>query len=93
MPLMRCTFVVQASTCTGLLDDGVRGSVDGQADCRQVMSTDAGVIGSWFDLDVGESVANIPRLGGYCIAQDQFTGLRRTRFYCPFCSFIAEGCD
>lgn len=89
----RCTFGVSGSSCTGLLDDGARYTVTTGADCRQTVSGDAGVIGSWFELDVGESVANIPRLGGYCTMQDLFTGVPRTQVFCPFCSFVAEGCD
>lgn len=89
----RCSFGVAGSTCTGLLDDGAALSVETQADCRAVISSDAGVIGAWFDLDTGEAVLNIPRLGGYCIARDLFTGVPRTQVYCPFCSFVAMGCD
>jgi hypothetical protein len=89
----RCTFVVERSSCIGLLDDGTEGAVEGQTDCRQVISIDAGLIGSWFVLDAGEGVANIPRLGGYCVGRNLFTGLARTRFFCPYCSFVTLGCE
>ncbi len=89
----RCTFRVEGSSCTGLLDDGFAGAIATESDCRGIISGDAGVIGSWFELDVGEAVVNLPRLGGTCIAKDLFTGAPRTRFYCPFCSFVALGCD
>lgn len=92
-PRTHCTFTIEQSSCTGLLDDGVRGSVEVLADCRHVMTTDAGVLGAWFELDTGEAIANVPRLGGYCIARDLFTGAPRTKFYCPFCSFVTLGCD
>ncbi|MBL8951429.1 MAG: hypothetical protein JNK82_11660 [Myxococcaceae bacterium] len=92
-PGPRCTFTVENSSCAGLVDDGFRGSIATEADCRGVISGDAGVLGTWYELDVGEAVANIPRLGGTCVAKDQFTGAQRTRFFCPFCAFTAFGCD
>lgn len=93
MPELRCTFTVTGSTCAGLLDNGAQAWITTEADCRGLISTDAGALGSWYELDIGEAVVNIPRLGGTCIAMDLATGAPRTRFYCPVCSFIAFGCD
>ena len=89
----RCRFTVEGSSCTGLVDDNTSWTIDVPTNCRGVISNDGGVLGTYVDLDVGEAVVNIPRLGGTCIAQDLFTGVPRTQFFCPFCSFIAEGCD
>lgn len=92
-PGPRCSFAVEGSGCTGLLEDGARVTVQRGADCVSTMSTDAGVIGTWVDLDVGEALLNLPRLGGACTGKDLFTGVPRTQVFCPFCSFVAEGCE
>jgi hypothetical protein len=93
-PATRCTFMVAGSGCTGLLDQGSTWTANLQADCRTVISNDAGaILGSWFDLPDGAKIGQFPRLGGSCTGHDLFTNLPRTQFYCPYCSFIAEGCE
>lgn len=93
MERRRCGFMVDNSTCINLLEDGTVWSVDQPASCRSVISNDGGVLGTWVDLDVGEALLNIPRLGGYCTAQDLFTGVPRMQVFCPFCTFLVVGCD
>lgn len=93
MTRRRCGFQVDNSTCINLLDDMTVWSVDQAATCRSVISNDGGVLGTWVDLDVGEALLNIPRLGGYCTAHDLFTGVPRMQVFCPFCTFLVVGCD
>jgi hypothetical protein len=93
-PATGCTFTVSGSGCTGLLDEGSVWTSSVQADCRNVISNDAGaILGSWFDLPDGAKIGQFPRLGGSCTGHDLFTNLPRTQFYCPYCSFVAEGCQ
>jgi hypothetical protein len=94
VPSQPCTFIARAAGCVGLLDDGSSWQMTQGADCRVVVSNDAGVIlGSWFNLGDGAMVGTIPRLGGACTGHDLFTNLGRLQLYCPYCSFVAEGCE
>jgi len=93
-PKTLCTFTARAAQCVGLLDDGSQWTVTLGADCRQTVANDAGVVlGSWFDVGAGAFVAQVPRLGGYCTGQDLFTNVPRMQVFCPYCTFVAEGCE
>jgi hypothetical protein len=93
-PKTLCTFTARAAQCVGLIDDGSQWTVTQGADCRQTVANNAGVIlGSWFDLGGGAFVAQVPRLGGSCTGQDLFTNVPRMQVYCPYCTFVAEGCE
>jgi hypothetical protein len=78
----------------GLLDDGSTWQWTRGADCRVVVSNDAGtILGSWYELGGGALVGTFPRLGGSCTGHDLFTNVPRLQLYCPFCTFVAEGCQ
>ncbi len=52
-----------------------------------------GSLGTMTHLASGNSLAEFPALGGTCIGRNLFTGVPRTQWYCPACTFVMEGWD
>ena len=77
---------VESSTC------GLSGAVTitGGAGCRYQASGDAGVVGSFEELQGGEFLADFPSLGGTCTGSGLPTGLERWVFNCPGCQLVVR---
>ncbi len=52
-----------------------------------------GTLGRMTHLTSSHSVADFPELGGTCVGRNLFTGVQRTQWYCPACTFVMEGWD
>ncbi|GEM_PF-3285007 len=73
----------------GVLTQALSWQSTSPASCRY----DLAPLGSMTHLASGNSVADFPALGGICVGRNLVTGLLRTQWSCPACSFVMEGWD
>jgi hypothetical protein len=50
-------------------------------------------LGWMAQLGSGHSLAYFPALGGHCTGRNLATGVARTQWSCPSCTFVMEGWD
>jgi hypothetical protein len=86
------TLAINSVSCRPAVDAGILSQVSGwvstvPASCNY----DVAPLGTMSHLTSGNSLGNFPALGGTCTGKNLVTGVPRTQWFCPLCSFVMEG--